>query len=324
MSGVRPGAAGRVLIGALAWLGGRARWALALSALVALAVPQLAAALRPFLPALVAMVYALAMTRIDLRAAARLGGGRRAARAFAAAAVMVGLAPLAAFGAARAAGAPPDVVAALVYTLAAPPIASAAGFAFIMGLDAALALEVTLAASILAPLAGAPLAAWLLGAAAPVGGLELALRTGAMIGAGALAAALLRRLLGPARIARSGPAFDGLTVLAMTVFIMPLFDGVGATLAAAPGRAALYLALGSALILGPYLALRRLRRGAAPRAGALALTGGTRSVAIYLAALPPDPLFGLFVALYQIPMVLSPLALSRLARRDRRGGGEGG
>ena len=37
-------------------------------------------------------------------------------------------------------------------------------------------------------------------------------------------------------------------------------------------------------------------------AGALGIVWGARSVAIFFAALPPDPVFSIFVALYQIPM----------------------
>jgi hypothetical protein len=44
---------------------------------------------------------------------------------------------------------------------------------------------------------------------------------------------------------------------------------------------------------------------------------GNRNVAIYLAALPPDPLFGLYVALYQLPMLFTPLVLGRLLRGRR-------
>ena len=44
---------------------------------------------------------------------------------------------------------------------------------------------------------------------------------------------------------------------------------------------------------------------------------GTRNVSIYFAALPADPLFGLYVALYQIPMLFTPLVLGRVLRGRR-------
>ncbi len=303
------------MIGALEWLGVRARGALACSVLVALALPGLAEALRPMLPALVAMVYALSMTRLDPGAVLRgFARPRRAALVLGVSAGLLVVPTLAAWAALRAAGLGADFEKAAVYTLAAPPIASAAGFAFLMGLDAALALEVTVAASFLMPLIGPALAHLLLGAMVPIPPLDMAMRTAAMIAAGAVAAVVARRALGADRIGRNARVFDGLTAAAMTIFIIPLFDGVGPMLIASPGLAAAYLALGFAIILGPHLLARRLP-GPTGATGALALVGGTRSVAIYLAALPPDPLFTLFVALYQLPMVLSPLLLRRFYGR---------
>jgi hypothetical protein len=41
---------------------------------------------------------------------------------------------------------------------------------------------------------------------------------------------------------------------------------------------------------------------------------GNRNVSIYFAALPPDPLFGLYVAFYQLPMLFTPLVLGRVLR----------
>jgi hypothetical protein len=41
---------------------------------------------------------------------------------------------------------------------------------------------------------------------------------------------------------------------------------------------------------------------------------GNRNVSIYFAALPPDPLFGLYVAFYQLPMLFTPLVLGGVLR----------
>ena len=46
----------------------------------------------------------------------------------------------------------------------------------------------------------------------------------------------------------------------------------------------------------------------------LAVVGGNRNVGLYYGALPPDPVFGLFTALYQVPIYLTPFILSRLRR----------
>jgi hypothetical protein len=41
---------------------------------------------------------------------------------------------------------------------------------------------------------------------------------------------------------------------------------------------------------------------------------GNRNVSLYLAALPPDPVFGLFVAFYQFPILLTPVVMGRLLK----------
>lgn len=279
--------------------------------MIALAVPALAEALRPTLPALVSMVYALAMTRLDmgdiLRGFAR---PRRAGLVLGLSLTLLTVPSTLCWLAVEAAGLDAVFEAAAVYTFAAPPIASAAGFAFIMGLEAALVLEVTVVSSFLMPVVGPALAHALLGAELPMSPGEMGLRMAAMIGAGAIAALVARRALGAVRIGRNARVFDGLTAVAMTIFIIPLFDGVGETMLEKPGLAFAFLLISFAMIFVPHLAAAALpgRRG---RTGAIALIMGTRSVAIFLAALPPDPEFTMFVALYQIPMVVTPLLLRR-------------
>ena len=61
--------------------------------------------------------------------------------------------------------------------------------------------------------------------------------------------------------------------------------------------------------LGGAVGVRRANQGPAGAAGRM---WGNRNVALYLAALPPDPLFGLYVACYQLPMLFTPLVLGRL------------
>ncbi|MEM6441331.1 MAG: hypothetical protein AAF763_16740 [Pseudomonadota bacterium] len=303
------------MIAALEWLGVRARWVLALGFVAALAAPGLAERLRPALPFLVACVYALSMARLDGRALARdLGSPRRGLLTLALSAALLTVPTAGAWAAVRALGAGADWEAAAVWTFAAPPIASAAGLCFLMGWNAGRALQLTVAASLIMPALGPAIGAWLLGAAIPISPLDLGLRTAAMIAGGAVIASAVRAWAGPERIARNGRVFDGLVAATMVVFLFPLFDGVGASILARPGQAAAFLALACLFVFGPYVALAFAERGRA-QAGALALVAGTRSTAIYLAALPPDPAFTLYVALYQLPMFATPLVLGAILRR---------
>lgn len=311
---------GAGLVWGLGWIGARARWALLLGCLVAMAVPQIGAFLRPVFPALVATVFMLAMLRVDLGATARRAATPRRLRmtlplSFA----LIVLTPLVYLAGARLFGASDEVAASLVYLGLSPPLASSAALCLMLGLDAVLALELTVITSFLTPVIGPPLARLMLGADVPIDALEMSLRLAAMIGAGALAAHFLRRVIGPERIARERAAFDGAAALAMLVFVFPLFEGVAATARAYPVLAILLLTIACALNFGPQIvATLMLRRPlGADQAGAAGLAFGNRSIALYFAALPPEPVFALFVALYQLPMYATPLVMGRFYARNR-------
>ena len=100
----------------------------------------------------------------------------------------------------------------------------------------------------------------------------------------------------------------------LVLFLFPLFHGMPELIAAMPGFALATLAVAVAVNLGAQLAAYPLCRLAAARetAGATALIWGNRNAALALAALPPDPLFTLYVALYQFPMYFTPLLMRRL------------
>jgi BASS family bile acid:Na+ symporter len=146
------------------------------------------------------------------------------------------------------------------------------------------------------------------------------LRLGLIVGLPALAALLLRRMLGPARLARVAVAVDGSVVLILMVFAFGVMHGVQALLLAEPlwvlgGMAtALLTSLGlnglTALLLGLWLG-----RPVALAGGYLA---GTRNQALFLAVLPAaaDARVTLFFALGQVPMFVLPFLLRRFYGRS--------
>lgn len=286
----------------LTWIGARARWVLLIGALLAVFLPDISSFLRPAVPVFIAMVYMLAMLRIDVVAVAKgMLNGRHAAKTLGIVALMMIVSPVAAFWLAGLIGLSPDFQRAALYAFAAPPIASAASFCLMIGLNAALALEVTVLCSLIMPIVGPIIVAVFVGADLDISPVALGLRMAAIIFSGAAAALILRRILGVARIARNAKALDGVAALGFLLFILPLFDGVGEMVTAQPMFALALFAWACLLMLGPSL----IAHAAAPQsddAGALGIVWGARSVAIYFAALPPDPVFALFVALYQIPM----------------------
>jgi predicted Na+-dependent transporter len=297
----------------LTWVGARARWVLIFGAFAGLAFPDGATFLRPALPFFVAMVYALAMLRIDpVAVIRRLCTPRLAVIALAQVTALLVITPTLAFLIARGLGLGPEIEAALVYTFAAPPIASSAAMCLIIGFQAARALEITIVASLIMPVVGPIVAKTLIGAELSISATDLGMRMAAMIAGGFAFALIGRRIMGPVRIARNASALDGVAALAFLLFIMPLFDGVRDTILARPQLALGFLTLSILIVIG-VTALALALDGPRDRNGAFGVVWGTRSVAIYLAALPPDPIFTLFVAIYQLPMAALALVFRRSA-----------
>ncbi len=302
---------------ALAWIGTRARWLLAIGVIAATFLPALSATLRPFLPALVVLVLATTTARLDLGLLAR-----RAARPRRLAALMVWtlamlvVTPVLVWALAHAIGLPEIHVASLVYTFISPPIASSAAICLMLGLEAGLAIELTVMASLVTPLIGPMVAKLLLGEAVPIDALDLTFRVAAIITAGIVGGLAIRWSLGVPRIERNGAAFDGVVTIVLVIFVVPLFDRFWELVLGDPIFALAVLGLVLVANWGGQvlMAVAGRRVTTAEIAGAAALMWGTRNISVYLAALPPDPLFGLYVAFYQIPMLFTPLVLGQILR----------
>lgn len=303
------------MLAALAWIGVRAQWVLAVGVVAALVLPGPGALLAGTLPFWVTLLFGLAMARIDLPAVVRRAlTPRRLARNLALCAALMGATPFVFAATGRALGLDLAHVEAVVYTSAGPPLGSAAAFCLILGLDAAFALEITVLGSFLAPFTMPLVARLLLGEAVPLDEAAMTERLGLMIGIATIGALLLRRLLGPARIAAQSRSFDGLSSVILVLFLFPLFNGMPELIAAMPGFALATLAVAISVNLGAQIVAFPLCRLTATRetAGAAALIWGNRNAALALAALPADPLFTLYVALYQFPMYFTPLVMRPL------------
>ncbi len=298
----------------LAWIGARARYVLSLGCLAALFLPDLAAFVRPALPYLVSVVLAMGMARVDLGQVLREALSIRKLSMLVSASIA--LMPVSAalyLGVAKLTGLPTSMQTALIYLAAAPPIASSAGLCFLLGFNARLALEVTVSATLLTPILGPLTVNWLLPVVSPLSPVLLATNLAAMIAGGIILALIIRTLIGAERIAANKLSFDGAAALTMLLFVIPLFDGVGPTMLARPGLSAGIFALSILFNLGINLSVNTAaRRMTDPAtAGACGILAGNRTIAMYLAALPPDPVFTAFVALYQFPMYFTPLVLQR-------------
>lgn len=300
------------MLRALEWIGARAQWVLACGVVGALALPGPGALLAGTLPFWVTLLFGLALARIDLPAVARRAlAPRRLARNLGLCAALMAATPALFWAAGTALGLNGAHVEAVVYTSAGPPLGSAAAFCLILGLDAAFAIEITVIGSFLAPFTMPVVARLLLGEAVPLDAGVMTARLCLMIGIATVGAILLRRVLGPVRIATHSRSFDGLSSVILVLFLFPLFHGMPELIAAMPGFALATLAVAIAVNLGAQVAAFPLCRLVAERetAGATALIWGNRNAALALAALPHDPLFTLYVALYQFPMYFTPLIM---------------
>ncbi len=305
---------------ALRVLGRQARWALPAGVFAGIALPELAAALRPLLTAAVIGTLTAALLRLDwsrLAEAARRPGLPAAIGAW-----QLVASPLLAWLVAALVGLAPDLGLLLVLQAAAPPIGSAAVFAMIVGLDGILAVIGTVATTMLLPLTLTALVALLL----PQAGVQVDLvaffvRVVLLVAAPFVFAWVLRRSLGIARLARHDELLGGLNVALLLVFAVAVMDGVTARLLRDPAFIAKLLGLAclatAALHLAGYAVFRR---AGVTTAYSAALMSGNRNMGLMLVvtAGTAGEAFSLYVGIAQIPMYFAPLLLTPFLRRSLR------
>ena len=294
------------------------RHLLVLGLLCGIALPDLAAAMRPWLPALVASLLFLAVLRIGPHQA--LGAMRDVALTLRAIATYQVALPLAALGLLALAGMGGTVTAtALVLVLAASPLSGSPNLTILAGFDPAPALRLVILGTALLPLTVLPVF-WFLpeiedGAAvlASVG------RLLAVILVAALAATGVRLTLFRAPSAGALAALDGLSAIAMAVVVVALMSAVGPMLASDPATVAYWVAVAFVVNFGMQLVAATVLRGriAQDHLVPLSIIAGNRNIALFLVSVPADLADRLliFIGCYQIPMYLTPLILGPVYRR---------
>jgi BASS family bile acid:Na+ symporter len=301
---------------ALAWLGRQGTRAVALSLFAGLALPWLAAAMKPAFTPSVFVLLTLAFLRVDPQALRRRFA--RPAVVLAAVAWMMVATPLACGPVLAALGLDRGLLVALTFQVAAPPVVATSALAALMGLDAALALAALTACAAATPASAAVFAALFLGGATDVSPLELGLRLLAMLGGAAGLAMLIRRAAGQPWVERQGERIDGLSVIALFCFAVAVMDGVIVQTVERPLRmlSLLALAFATTLVLGATTALVFWRAGRTV-ALTLALTAGLRNLGVMVAATGgrvPE-LTWLYIAMAQFPVYLLPHLLKPLLAR---------
>jgi BASS family bile acid:Na+ symporter len=279
-------------------------------------IPPLAHAFRPVVTPEVIALMTLVLLRVDIPATfAHL---RRPGRVAAVVAFLMLACPVIARLAVAPLGLDPGIAAAVVIFATGCAATSSPAFARLVGLDPELTLLVTLATTLLVPLTAPPVAYALTGVDLALGLGAFMLRLGLVVGLPLAFSLVLRRGLGEARLAPHGGAIDGAVVWLVVLYGFGVMDGLTARMLADPAwvaqatLAAFVADFGLNLVTTAAFAWL----GARPAASA-GLMSGNRNMALYLAILPGAgaPRVGLFFALCQFPLFLSPFLLRPLYRR---------
>lgn len=305
----------------IVWLSRHARILLALSLFIGIALPDLSAILKPWLPVGVAGLLWGAMVRLDW-AAVRRHLGRPGRLGLGLAWMMLGM-PFAAWAVALALDLGAGLAAGLVLMACAPPLMSLPALALMIGLDAALALVLVVVGTFAAPLTAPVLLHALTGLEIGLSAGALTLRLGLLVGGCAVAALAFRRTLGPRGMTRAAAGLDLFNLACLTLFAIAVMDGVADALRNDPARVLV-------LIGGTYAAaLAQMAVTAAvfsrlgrPTALCIGYAAGSRNMGLMMAALPAtgttatglDDLW-LWFALVQFPIYTLPMVLGRPLRR---------
>ena len=305
-------------VAALAWLGRQGTRALAASIFLGLAVPQLAASVKPYLGLTVFVLLLFSYLRTDPAAFTRVVKAPQLA-IIASLWVMVAVPLLVgtayAFSGVR--ETMPALYMILILHCAIAPITSSAAFAAIMGLDVALSLFALIISNALSPITTVAFSYLFLGTSL-ISPLELGAKLFLFFaGAGAVAWAI-RRIAGQRRIEAQKDTIDGLNVIAIFIFAIAAMDGVPRHVMADPLFALGLLAFIVVFTLGliGLSALVFIRAGL-DRGLVIGLLAGFRNLGVVMAALGGSlpELAWFYFALAQFPIYLFPTLLKPLTRR---------
>ncbi len=313
-----------VLINCLSFLGKHAKLCLPLGLCVAFILPDLGDQIRHMVPLIIIIIYSSAMVRLNLRTAIRGAvQPHRLVQSIGLSLIILILIPCLFVMAARGLGLVEIFMPVLIWYAVAPPIASTVWMCLLLGFRPVLAMELIVMTSLIAPFSGPFVSSLFLTNVAPLDPFDLFIRLGVMIIAGGGLALLGQWFVGNARIERNHNVFDGISTFAMLAFLIPVFNGVSMQMSASPALAVQLLGLAVLMNFGTQLFMMALAfflraNQAKDTLNVMAVIAGNRNVGLYYAALPYDPIMGLFTAMYQVPLYLTPLFLGWLSKIQKR------
>jgi len=285
---------------------------------IGLLLQPVAHAIWPLLPALVFLLTAATMLRIDWPQV--IGHARHPLRIGLLVLWALAVSPVLMAAIVQILGLPTGLARSLVLWAASPPLMSLPAIALLLGLDAALALLVMVAATFLVPLTLPPLLLGLMGLDLGIGIGPLMTRLAVVVGGAGAAAGLLRWSMGRERLRRLGTEISGINVLLLVLFAVGVMDGIAGHVLHEPLRVLGYCAAALGASLGlqavSFLSFGWLGRSSALTMG---LVGGNKNMAVVWASLSAAPQSSpdlmLFFACAQLPIYLLPAALAPIYRR---------
>ncbi len=308
-------------VAALAWLGRQGTRALAASIFLGLAVPQLAASVKPFLGLTVFVLLLFSYLRTDPRAFSRVvkaPGPAIAASLWVMVAVPLLLGLVYAYAGIR--ESLPALYTIMILQLAIAPITSSAAFAALMGLDVALSLFALILCNVLSPITTVAFSYMFLGTSL-ISPLELGAKLLFFFAGAGATAWLIRRVAGQNWIEEKADLLDGLNVIAIFIFAIAAMDGVPRIVMADPlfalGLFGFVVALTVTLI---GLSAIVFMRAGLDRGLVIGLLAGFRNLGVVMAALGASlpEMAWFYFALAQFPIYLLPSLLKPLATRFRK------
>lgn len=306
-----------LLISFFLFIARHARLCLVLGLVAGIFLQDLAEAMKPHLPPMVALLLFLSAVRIGPKAA--LGGlGDLRRTLISVLLLQLGL-PLIVILVFLALGMQGNLFAlAFLLMLSAPSITGNQNFAAIMGHDPAPLMRLLILGTALFPLTVIP-TLWLVSGLGEFSAVLVAtLRLVLVIGLAVVLGFFLRTKLLPEASADQIKAIDGANALLLSVIVIGLMSAVRPTLYDQP----LYLLTWVIAVMVMNFGMQILTYVTTGSVD-LGLVAGNHNVALFLVALPHEIVapFLIFIGCYQVPMYLTPIVMDRLYRRESRKSG---
>lgn len=203
-----------------------------------------------------------------------------------------------------------------VLLLAAPVIVSSPNMAAIMKLDVAASMRLLVWSTVLLPLTSLPFLTFLFGGHSIADVIASELRLIAIIVVAGGLGITMRFVVFKNATVQTEARLDGLSALALAIFVLALMPAIATQLSSGAWQFATLLSFAFAVNFGfQFLAFWILKQTQHSKvSGAYALAYGNRNLALFFAALTTEQTsqFLAFLAVYQIPMYLTPVLLNAL------------